>query len=178
MKSIAIVCCSILFGLNAGLRQDPISAQVSPQRLDSTARVLLAGESHSFRVDSRKFFNDSGTCLVAGACYTFHVNACDNWKDLQIVTDANGWTSGQAPFGTRRLVRRMESRRRCPTANWFELVGTVGKNECNHFRIGCGGIEKVYSPKVSGQFFAFANDLSTKYYNNSGSLCVTITRVK
>ena len=178
MKSIAIVWFSILFGLSAGLRQDPISAQTSPPTLDSAARVLAIGEAHSFCVDSRKFFNDSGICLVAGGCYTFHVDACDTWKDLQIVTDANGWTSDQAPFGTRRLVRRMESRRRCPAANWFELVGTIGKNECNHFRIGCGGFKKVYSPKVSGRFFAFANDLSTKYYNNSGSLCVTITRVK
>lgn len=72
----------------------------------------------------------------------------------------------------------METRRRCAKANWFELVGTIGQNECYHFRIGFGDPETTYSPTVSGPLYAFANDLPSKDYNNSGSIRVTVTRVK
>ncbi len=178
MKLSSLICYASLVCLGAFLPQDQAVSQALRTEPVSSSSILAVGESHSFCVASVNFYNDSRVCLVAGAHYTFHVDACSTWKDLQIVTDANGWTAEQAPFGTRRLVRRMEWRRRFPTANWFELVGTIGQNECNHFRIGCGDTGKKYSPTVSGPFYAFANDLPSKYRNNSGSIRVTIKRVE
>lgn len=178
MKSFAAIWCITFLCHGICVPPNDTTSQELSGKHDSAAQTLAVGDSHSFCVDSRKFFNATETCLVAGDCYTFHVAACSNWIDLQIVADANGWTSNQAPFGIRRLVHRMETRRRCPTANWFELVGTIGKNECYHFRIGCGDPEKTYSPTVSGPLYAFANDVPSKYHNNRGSIRVTVTRVK
>ena len=136
---------------------------------------LEVGQSHTFRVVARNQYNASQVMLQAGATYQFHVSG--SWTDKNIRTNANGWTSDAVRPIMRPLVRAAEKKRRYPNANWFALIGTIGCNECDHFYIGCGGAQKTFTVRQSGPLYAFANDLTSKYGNNSGCLTVTIQRV-
>ena len=140
---------------------------------------LVVGQSASLNVYACQKVNASAIWLEAGAHYTFTVRPNDTWKDAKICCTANGWVA-QEQFGPilRRLARKQEPNRRCPCANWFELVGACQGNVCSqYFKIGCRGAAWTFSPTSSGRFFAFANDLDSRYHNNSGVICVTVTRV-
>ena len=141
-------------------------------------RRLQIGESWTFRVDSRKMYNASGVYLEAGQHYTFDVKRNQTWLDAKIRCTVKGWVASDAPRMTRLLIRMVEPKRRCPSANWFELVGSVRRDGCEFFRIGCRGRGWTYTPRRNGELNAFANDLESRYGNNQGAVCVTVRRVK
>lgn len=136
---------------------------------------LQMGESRTFCVDSAKMSNATGLCLQAGAHYEFSVAPGATWCDAKIQTDANGWTACDARRIVRPLIRAAEPNRRCPEANWFELIGSIEGASC--FRIGCRGTGWTLTPQRDGQLIAFANDVPTRYGNNRGSIWVTVKRV-
>ncbi len=138
---------------------------------------LQVEESHSFIVNSRCTNNGAGVQLLAGAHYEFCVAGKDTWRDLNIECTAGGWTAEDTRKILRPVVRAAEPRRRCPDANWFELIGSVGGDGCELFRIGCRGQGWTYTPRRSGPLYAFANDLLSRYDNNSGSITVTVRRL-
>ena len=142
---------------------------------DHQAIHLELGQSHAFRIAARQKYNASQLMLQAGAHYEFRV--VGTWTDAKIRCNASGWTESAVRPILRPLIRAAEKKRRCRCANWFELIGTIGCNECHHFRIGCRGNGWSYTPTCNGPLYAFANDLSSKYGNNSGCLTVTVTRV-
>jgi hypothetical protein len=166
LGSYRLILISVLaFGLG--------QANAAPQATES--RHLQVGESLSFCVDSANMNNASGICLEAGAHYEFTVAEGASWCDAKIQTDANGWTVCDARRIVRPLIRAAEPNRRCPEANWFELIGTLDCGDC--FRIGCRGAGWTYSPARTGQLLAFANDVPKRYGNNSGVILLTVTRV-
>lgn len=146
----------------------------SHKRSRSTLRV---GESVSVEIHSACTWNRTGVLLEVGAHYQFLVSACDTWKDASIDCSANGWTVKDLRPILRPMVKAAEKKRRMPSANWFELIGVQDGTPCRMFRIGCRGVGWTYSPTEDGEFVAFANDLKSKYGNNSGSLRLTVTRV-
>ena len=95
---------------------------------------------------------------------------------MNIVCDANGWLSKEAPALTRKFIERAEKDRRVLAANWFESAGTVGANEEHHFQIGLRGSEWTHTVVADGELLLFANDLTKMYGNNHGSIEVTVIR--
>ena len=59
----------------------------------------------------------------------------------------------------------------------MELIGAVGYDDQNLFRIGRGGAGATYQAPVDGDLYAFGNDLRSKYDNNSGKIQVTVRRM-
>lgn len=152
------------------------SALAADTRAKPASRELAVDESVKVSVIAKEKFNRTGVKVAAGQHYSFVVKDGAEWKDLNIVCDANGWLSkdGAAPF--RKFLEKAEKNRRVPAANWFELVGTNGENEQNHFQIGLRGKDWTWTVKADGALLLFANDLITHYGNNHDSIEVTVTR--
>ena len=58
------------------------------------------------------------------------------------------------------------------------MIGAIGDEGNNFFRIGCGGEQLKYQAQEDGELFAFANDLLTTYGNNHGKMEVVVRRVE
>ena len=162
----------LLLGIFASLTPSSIC-------LGSNPIALQIGESAVVQVNSACKINRSNVILENGAHYTFTIQGSSCWSDGKIHCSANGWKADQE-FGPllSRVAKRLEPKRKCPLANWFELVGSNQSASCvSNFRIGCRGSGWTFTPRFTGKFSAFANDLESRYHNNSGTLCVVITRV-
>lgn len=129
-------------------------------------KPLALQQTENLTVYAEERWNQSGVLLETGATYQFEVVSYPLWKDGIIHTDPNGffrwWLS---PFS---FLTRM------PSAKWFELIGTIGRDEVRCFKIGKG---REYSMEgEAGELFLFANDISFMYYNNEGSLRLSVKR--
>lgn len=148
-------------------------------RFHSTARgkVLAVGETEPFTVRAKEQYSWSGVRLEAGGHYAFVVPESEKWRDKKIVCGPEGWQTEDLPWYKEEVVELLERRRRCPKADWFELIGTVGDDEEHFFRIGRGGEDATYQAPEDGELFAFANDLRTMYGNNHGEIKVQVKRL-
>ena len=72
-------------------------------------------------------------------------------------------------------IASVEPFRRVAEANWFELCASIGSEDKEVFRIGR---ESTFSPRFSGEFCPFANDLERFYGNNRGRIRCKVTRIK
>lgn len=143
------------------------------------AQVTLdIGESRTFQVQAAMMNCFSGIIVEAGAHYEFQVARNDTWWDAKIQCGADGWTAMDTRAIARPLIRAVEPKRRCPNANWMELVGSICPDGCEQFRIGCRGRGWTYTPRHTGHLYAYANDLVSRYHNNGGCIKVTITRMQ
>lgn len=149
---------------------DEFHPSAKPKRLE-------VGESHSFKVLARLKYNWSGVKLIQGETYEFQIAEGDTWLDKKIECGPTGWTSDQLPWFKEPIVAGFEKNRRLPEANWFELIGALGDEDDVLFRIKNGGPENRYVAEIEADLYAFANDLQSKYDNNSGWLDVTVTRI-
>lgn len=112
-------------------------------------------------VASREKWNRTGIELVAGQRY--HYAAIGTWHDASILCDANGWTDVWR-YGY------VEWAKRCLAANWFQLVGSVGKAS-PMIVLGTGG---EFVAPASGELYCFANDAEWAYGNNEGAIELTV----
>jgi len=96
----------------------------------------------------------------------YSLSARGRWKDASIECDAAGYPSANV---FQRLTERL---RRVPGAPWFALIGAVDRRSETCFVIGAG--RTVVAP-ASGELTCFANDLRGFYFNNDGSVTVTVT---
>ncbi|MCA1706546.1 MAG: hypothetical protein LC808_26090 [Actinobacteria bacterium] len=132
-----------------------------------TTMVLDVGRSATFRVKARSKWNVTDLLLIEGCRYDFR--ASGRWVDLIKKTDPDGYTS---QFFTLRLT---ESRRRSPNENWFCLIGAINRDPTRQFALGA---RRSLTMPASGRLTTFANDLPFMYWNNFGSLTLTITRIE
>ena len=166
---------------NADLQTDPRrKIWVNDAIHTSAVPVELGiGQSHECEVLAKLKYNWSGVQMSKDARYTFSVTDGDTWADASILCGPAGWVSEDLPWYKEGVVKLMERYRRLPDANWFALVGAWGDEDGedgdNLFLIGDSGNEFV--AKYSIDLYLFANDMTSKYDNNDGSLMVTITRV-
>ncbi len=100
------------------------------------------------------------------------------WIDKDIKCGPDGWKTEDLPWYKENVFEYFEARRRCPHANLFELIGAIGDEGNNFFRIGSGGEQLMYKAPEDGELFAFANDLLTAYGNNHGVMEVVVKRVE
>jgi hypothetical protein len=139
----------------------------------ATAKRLQVNESATFPVRAADRYNWAGVRLEGGASYRLEVSGNQKWQDASISCGAEGWTSESLPWYKEAVVSHFEKDRRLPPANWFELIGAVDDEDTDLFRIGKGC--QLTAPK-DGDLHAFANDVRTRYGNNTGQLNVTVTR--
>lgn len=121
----------------------------------STPTVYTAG------CKAARKWNATGVMLHAHCQY--HIKATGSWTDFYIGTDANGFE--------RKHLRPFKRFKRQPDAPWFALMGSIGK-ESPYFLVGA---ELCLGPGKAGELFLFANDMPAMYWNNRGSLNITIT---
>ena len=125
------------------------------------------GQSAIAAIDAREQWNDTGIQLIAGEQYRFQ--AAGEWVDWFVTCDADGYSSVN-------FVQKMsESLRRSPGDPWFVLMGSLGRETGQLFRIGKNS---TYSPELTGTLFCFANDVSMAYWNNRGVVQLTVTRLR
>jgi hypothetical protein len=144
----------------------------------ATPKKFAVGDTHTFPVYAPQKWNWSGVKLQQGCSYRFDIADNEHWMDGEIQCGPNGWRSDELPWYKEGIVELLEVKRRCPEANWFELIGALGDADDRLFPIGKGGEGNIYTTPVDAELFAFANDLNWKYDNNAGQLKVTITRTR
>lgn len=128
---------------------------------------LEIGESLTKRVIATNYWNDTGVRLVAGQEYC--LTATGQWTDWYIPSTADGFAS---PNGLLRIFERL---RRAPHERWFALIGAIDRDPRTHFLIGA---QRTIIAPVSGSLTCFANDVGFAYWNNRGSVELTITRTR
>ena len=102
--------------------------------------------------------------LQANTPYRF--SAGGTWSDAGIACGPDGYSS------TKLVLRLAEGLRRIPGARWFMLMGTVDRDTSLLKAIGSGPTPITF-PK-SGKLSCFANDVWTMYFNNRGSVMLTV----
>ena len=122
--------------------------------------------STSFVVHARFYWNNTTYSLVRGRRY--RLTASGFWYDAWIKCGPDGYSSPNS------LMARFEQYRRAPQQNWFALIGAVDQDESSHFKIG-GGI--TFTADRSGLLACFANDVPGFYWNNWGSLQLSLTEL-
>ncbi|MBL8517220.1 MAG: hypothetical protein JNM76_09640 [Betaproteobacteria bacterium] len=98
-----------------------------------------------------------------------------------IETDDSVWTDDGLPataaglpgHGIQRFTAAMC---RNKNAGWLELVGALGRDSDDHFRVGKGTVWENKTGNEAELFF-YANDVYFMYFNNAGSVMVTVTRL-
>ncbi|MBU1171166.1 MAG: DUF2235 domain-containing protein [Proteobacteria bacterium] len=140
---------------------------------------LNKGEGRQFSVYANQRFSSSRILVTKGKTYRFEINPDQLWYDGDIPATPLGWkkkNKKDMAFYTKLFIKSKEDNRRHPEAEWFEVIGTVSRNETSLIRI-TQFTNTPWKASESGVFYAFPNDLVSKYGNNLGSIQVTITRV-
>ncbi len=118
-------------------------------------------------VTARERWNDTGIEVLRGEEYSLQADG--TWSDASIEKNADGYSSSNS------LFQVTEGFRRIPSAAWFALIGTVGRDLRD---AACIGVSGRLQATRDGNLFCFANDLPFMYWNNSGSIRVTVTRIR
>lgn len=165
-------------------------------------RTLNVGQSVTFEILARKTWNYTGLYLEAAGRYTFEARG--EWTDDKITSGPDGrgrnaclsqfWRGvfTWLPTKIQRLCRLTEFGQdyniwlsaRYEKARFFSLIGSLangidgnatGNRQDETFEIGNQLVD--YKVGRDGYFYAYANDAWSYYYNNHGSVSLTITRV-
>lgn len=135
---------------------------------------LPRDQSKSYLIRARKFWNATGLEVCPGEEYV--LRASGEWWDAMIKATPRGYSTADAPPLVRRFLSRFERRRRLPDANWLVLAGSLDEDERTAFVIGASA--GPWQPETKAELRCFANDLASAYWNNSGSITLTVTRIK
>lgn len=145
---------------------------------------MAVGDSQTRIVDADQFNNFTGIYVEKDEMYRITVDDKDLWHDGEHIScDADGWSVHDVELGpTELFIRMARSRRRVPDSKWFRLCASVNSSteDAKALNENAKGVGQSgdFVAHTSGELVLFANDLKSKYGNNSGSLLVTITRVR
>ncbi len=140
--------------------------------------VLQPGQKRSFTIVARDRYCWSKIHLVEGGRYRFVIPPKQKWTDSKIKCGPEGWKTKDLYWLKRTAVRIAEKRRRHRKANWFEIIGALGKSDDRLIRIVAESKKsKPWTCPVEADLYGFANDVRLMYYNNKGSMKITIERV-
>ena len=123
---------------------------------------LEPNQSLTLDVLARLPWNKTVLEILPGETYQFEAEG--RWTDSTFKTDADGYTNW--------YMNLYNYFKRVKNAKWFELIGSIDK--VNFYRIGK---KSTFTFREAGTLCLFANDVSGFYWNNSGKLLLTITRV-
>jgi uncharacterized protein (DUF2235 family) len=128
---------------------------------------LESGASASFTIFASLKWNN--TTLQVRTGQTYELAATGTWYDARQKSGPEGYTS------KKWLMRLFSSRRRRPKDDWFALIGAIGQEKETTFLIGTSHPWEV---KADGTLNCFANDVPGFYFNNSGTVMLTVTRTR
>lgn len=138
--------------------------------VSSQAKVTVQARDHFTKVMP----------VTAGRRYCLAPNG--KWKDWWIETDAIGYPS----HGLQRIFERF---RICPDQLWFALCGVLAPSVASESdlraatRAGClpwTMANRQGDPWIApeaGYLYVFPNDVYSAYWNNKGSIELTVTEV-
>ena len=154
----------------------------SEHKIKSSSHFVVPDEAGTeTRIYAHLRYNHTGIYLEAGQSYNFEVinKAKQKWRDGSVqAVDGVGWDRSDVKLGpTEIAIAVAEPFRRVTTeqAKWFTLCGCIGDDDREAFVIG--NRLNRHSPKQSGEFCAFANDLDGYYGNNSGYLRLNVKKI-
>ena len=129
---------------------------------------LTVGECRKTTVDSSQHYNHTGILLARSGTYSLAVDPKEQWYDAQNPCNADGYPSigGMRYFGWARRI---------PGENWFKLIGYMGTGPTPPFAIGT--LLPTFTPASDGELICFANDAYVMYWNNRGSVTLSVTRL-
>ena len=135
------------------------------------AKHLTVDESAGpLPVNSRVYFNPTGVLLDRGA--TYEIAADDSkWVDWHLASSADG---RERPSLGQSLAQWAL---RCKAGKWFQLIGAVGRSDDYLFPIGMHARWTYARQAETAELYLLANDAWFAYFNNHGSVNVTIKRV-
>lgn len=141
---------------------------------DETFRLVEAA-SVTLKIKAKSYWNASGLILEKGATYNFEVKKVLDWKDAGNDATAEGRIETATGF-----LAAMRSLARAPDQEYFYFMGVL-RGACydgltceKQFPIGK---ETKFTAPADGEFCSFANDIPFMYWNNRGSITVTISRL-
>ena len=186
--------------VNASARERAANPPLSQPDYWPTRR-LAPGDSQSLDVFAGDRWNPTGLYLEAGVAYRFEAQG--EWLDGNIACTPDGPVPGfklrKALYGAAAVSELLQGRKRRRTGNdgvttngarreqdmpWLCLVGVIANgsgvdgnsqilNPHETFRIGS---VTTKSPDKSGYFYCFGNDVWRFYFNNTGSIRLTVSR--
>ena len=113
---------------------------------------------------------DTGVPLRQGVTCRIDVPPGQEWTDWYVRCRPEGRTTWFQGLFRRWLRVAAEGERR---AEFFTLVGTVGRSLRHAFLIGAG--PRTFVPPVDGNLVCFANDVPWAYWNNRGKITIHVT---
>ena len=129
------------------------------------------------KIMARKKWTKVGVEFREGHKYRLSVTGI--WYDASIGVSCCGYSAASFTGIKGLFFKWAESRKRVPTADWFSLICTVGKDTEHAFDLGnmikesdCNVVE--YTAGRSGSLYCFANDLSFMYRNNRDFVVITV----
>lgn len=134
-------------------------------------KLLSPGQSIEVTISSRCKRESTGLSVTAKQEYSIITNPHDWWVDFFIPCTAAGYMK---PW-TEWYMRGFEGEKPLPNRPWLALSGSVGPLPSTAFLVSTNWNG---SPKTDGELFLFSNDAKGWYWNNFGSVRVTITRTK
>jgi hypothetical protein len=124
---------------------------------------LEINKPKSFKISSRKPWNETGIEIRAGERYEFIADG--TWWDLIYRADADGFTNS--------YMQRFDKSKRSEENLWLALIGSLDKSKS--FLIGK---QQQITFEEDGILCCYANDLEHFYWNNFGRLDLKITRIQ
>jgi uncharacterized protein (DUF2235 family) len=145
----------------------PAQRTVEPDLESAPLHLQLEpGESASFGIFASLKWNN--TTLQVRSGQTYELSATGTWYDAHIRSGPDGYQSQEW------LMRLFSSRRRRPKDAWFALIGAIGQDEKTTFLIG---MNLRWAVTADGTLYCFADDVPGFYFNNSGSVKLSVTRI-
>lgn len=117
------------------------------------------------RIDSRLKWNDTQIDVVEGITYQYVADG--KWTDWSRECDADGYSD--------TTLDMLSCLKRCRSAQWFQLVAAVDQAPSQTIALGRSG---QFIAPASGRLWAYANDAAFAYWNNKGSLALTINATR
>jgi len=135
---------------------------------------LAKAASMTVKIKAKSYWNASGLILKRGETYNIVAGEESDWKDAGKDASSEGWDKpATGLFAAAHLLAR------APDQEYFYLMGVL-RGACydgliceQQFPIGK---ETEFTAPADGEFCSFANDIPFMYWNNEGSITVTISR--
>lgn len=125
---------------------------------------------YTFKVDSKDVWSASNFQVTQDSCYLVTATIDDQWLDLDVVSNLNGWIDKSNPlYGLFVALRRVPQ----DDIAFYQFAACVDRDTKACFAIGDAA---TICPKKSGELFFFVNDVPGFESNNVGTATVRIAK--
>ena len=159
----------------------------------------------TFIVDASIKWNPSQFCIQKDESYEIYVEGTQYWQDGGILVDSNGYNSyydalSNCYVAMGRCRGHLKKKRRLPRSNWMALSCSIGpfvlplqevnpesddipnylpidESTLQETIFEVGEHKTIINTPHTGQLICFANDAHLNYWNNVGTISVTVKRI-